>query len=483
MDESSQIPHEVVDAVGYLHRLGAKPIGQGGQGIVFRTRDQHMAVKLLTEGLGQPLQTPEGRARLARQLENLRLLPLPELHIATPLSMLAPPFVGYVMRLLTDMVPIRTLLASSDSKLAEFYLAGGGLKRRVGLLARTAEIFARLHAVPVVYADISPNNVFISKDSAAGEVWLIDSDNLHFLSRSSFSLYTPGFGAPEIVQNKSGVNTLTDIHAFAVLAFHVLCQQHPFLGDFVENGGGWDADQDHQDLEAKAFAGEIPWIHDENDNTNQTDNGIPRDIVLSPRLWELFHATFGAGRTQPSRRPSMLQWVEALYQAADLAVTCPDCQSSYYINAKTCPWCGAPMPPIVYLESRCWVPELDETEESETEEAGAPWKRFLAARPEWRKVLVVGPDATIGRNVVEPTLFRDGNPVALRVEFSRKSLKLTPVNNQEFHACTPSGELQSFSGPVTIAISDLRAGWHLHCGPIDRPHRLVSFGYFEKRTT
>lgn len=474
MNEPIGLPREVVDAVGYVHRLDAKPIGQGGQGIVFRTRDQHIAVKMLTDNLGRPLQNPEARERLSRQLEDFRLLPLPDLHIATPVAMLAPPLVGYVMRLLTDMVPIDTLIARPNANLAEFYLTGGGLKRRLGLLARTAETLSRLHAVPLVYADVSRNNVFISKDTVAGEAWLIDSDNLHYLSRSSFRIYTPDFGAPEIVQGASGVNTLTDIHSFSVLAFWVLCQKHPFLGDYVDDGG--------PEIEAKALGGDIPWIHDENDNSNCTQNGIPRDIVLSPRLWELFHATFGAGRTQPSRRPSMLRWVEALHQAADLAVTCSECRSSYYVKEKSCPWCGAAMPPFVYVESRCWVPELDICDESETSDGtDSAWKRFLRARPAWRKALVVGESAILSRHVVEPTIFRDGNPVALQVEFSRKAMKITPVSGLELHIATPSGEIQPLISAVTITLSDLRAGWHLHCGPMNRSHRLVSFGYFEKR--
>ena len=39
-----------------------------------------------------------------------------------------------------------------------------------------------------------------------------------------------------LVLGKSGVNTLTDAHAFAVIAFQTLCLIHPLMGDLVLDG-------------------------------------------------------------------------------------------------------------------------------------------------------------------------------------------------------------------------------------------------------
>lgn len=497
-------PGEVLDQAGYIHRLEPKPLGIGGQGVVFRTTERDLAVKLVIDPFGRPVRDADTRARLDRRLERVRTLPLPDLLIAQPLQLLSGPYAGYVMRLLTDMLPSRSLIAPPGRKLSEFYLEGGGLRRRLILLGKAAEAIARLHAVPVVYADVSPNNVFVSADVAATEVWLIDADNLDFLTRSGTSIFTPGFGAPEVVQGKSGATTLSDIHAFAVLAFQVLTQQHPFLGELAESGGGWDRDED---MEEKAIRGELPWIHDIDDDRNLTENGIPRELVLSTSLWGkrtsgserpwgLFDRTFGPGRLEPTERPSLLQWVEAFRQAADLTVTCPACRWSYYVTAKRCPLCEAAVPPIIYVQVRCWDPGLDADEfdlargtgvlgaqppASAEGPASPPWQ----AKVLWHKVIEVHKDAkdSIDRHVVTPTIFREGAGAALSVEFGRYTVSIIPEEGGPYLMVGPDRKAVPLKGMPPLRLDKLNEGWHLHCGPLDEPHRLLSFGLFGKLPT
>ena len=45
--------------------------------------------------------------------------------------------------------------------------------------------------MPLVYADVSPNNVFISETAEASEVWLIDLDNLDYLSANAPGIRRP----------------------------------------------------------------------------------------------------------------------------------------------------------------------------------------------------------------------------------------------------------------------------------------------------
>jgi hypothetical protein len=157
----SDFPSTVVDDDGNVHHLLKQPLGRGGQGVVLRTRSPHIAVKLIGAVEDAPA-APEARSAqklwgqltkapgialspdaqrhsaLRRRLEDVRALPLPRLHLAQPLSMLRD-HVGYTMRLLTGMVPMRTLIAEpGTSKLGEFYQSSGGLGRRLELLANTA---------------------------------------------------------------------------------------------------------------------------------------------------------------------------------------------------------------------------------------------------------------------------------------------------------------------------------------------------------
>lgn len=59
-------------------------------------------------------------------------------------------------------------------------------------------------------------------------MWLIDCDNLSYAVReSSLQLYTPDYGAPELLRDEGGISTYTDVWSFAVMAFQLLTVLHP----------------------------------------------------------------------------------------------------------------------------------------------------------------------------------------------------------------------------------------------------------------
>lgn len=479
----SDFPSTVVDEDGNVHNLLPQPLGRGGQGVVLRTRSPHIAVKLIgavsdaptaqearsAQKLWNQLSKAPGidlapdamkRAALRRRLEDVRALPLPRLHLAQPLSMLRD-HLGYTMRLLTGMVPMRSLIAEpSTLKLAEFYQSTGGVRRRLELLANTAGLLARLHAVPLVYADLSANNVFISESPDANEVWLIDLDNLDYLSASAPGIFTPGFGAPEIVTGRAGVSTLSDSFSFAVLAFWVLTQQHPFLGDYVEEGG-WDDDGD-EDREQLAFRGELPWIEDTTDDANHTTKGISRHLVLSKPVRELFQRAFEAGRKNRAARPSMTEWADVLRRAADRVVTCKGCASTFDVTCGTCPFCTANLrPSFIHMQVVRWDPELDDTGAS-----------AVGTQAVWHKMLDVTEESVVLRHVVEPVLADAEDQPAFRVRVLRSGIAIEPLSNQEVHVVL-GGRLQRVGSEVKLPPPKVGNEAYLHFGPLDRPHRMA----------
>lgn len=494
----SDHPRQLVDEHGVLHELMEPPLGEGGQGAVYRTASPEVVVKLLRGGeseaqpeTGQagtrmklfqrlsqaapvaPLRGDDPRRLLRRRLEVLRTLPLPEdLHLARPQAMLRD-YAGYTMRLLRGMVPIRHLISPpgcTSQEMMDAYVKTGGLRRRLSLLASCAETLARLHAVPLVYCDTSPNNIFISEEVSAEEVWLIDADNLHFQSGPGPAVYTPGFGAPEVAQGRSGATTLSDAYAFSVLAYWVLTQVHPFMGDALDEGG-WE--ESGEDMEQQAYDGKLPWIHDEQDDSNYSEVGIfPRELVISPRLTQLFALTFGPGRLNPTARPGMLGWVEALHQAADMTLTCQNCGSTYFVTAKNCPFqCGAHgRPQMLYIQVRRWDPGLDSDDLTRPSSSNAIW----------HKVLDHGELGEVRRHVLAPTLFRDGDPVVLELEFLRNGVRLRPLTDMELWLGLPDrAEPERLNESRTVPVPVPGKEWQLHCGALDRPHRVASFSFFQ----
>ena len=372
---------EMVDQYGNVFMV-AEELSRGGQGVVFRTRDADIAIK-------QPIDPVTGvvsgdPALFAKTIENIRLLPLPEaIHVTMPLSTLTKE-PGYAMKLLSGMRPVsffdptgddrRRLLEepapawlanvqSSDLKTdLMHYGRTGGLRRRLAILHKAAAFLARLHSAGIVYADISPNNVFAG-EGPEPDVWLIDPDNMRLESPHGSAIYTHGYGAPEVVACRDSARPRTDCWAFAVLAFRMLALAHPFIGKKVlcpDEEEDWaDAPQqttpDVGSPDERAYAGEFPFIDDENDDSNAFAGGLPRTLVLTDGLRHLFQETFGPGRLAPWRRPPMLLWARELAWAFDHAVDCPECHMGYYADRhNACPFCDTRRHPCTKLQTDHW---------------------------------------------------------------------------------------------------------------------------------
>ena len=337
----------VVDENGYKHFL-EKEIGRGGQGITWQTKDPNIIVKMkVNPSTGEPVVDDNEYEKFKDDLDEVRILNIPEdIHIARPVSLLKKPYCGYTMRLLRDMKSIKYWIRPFDGtdKPGLFFYRTGGLRHRYELLMNAAEIFTKLYAHSAVYADISPENVFASGQLDSNEVWLIDADNMRYKFDINRQIQTPGYGAPEIM--KGGLNSLqADEYSFAVLAHEILTMNSPFNGELLTdgNGGGWDDDDvDYADLASK---GEVPWIYDEHDTSNQCKTGIAPKYSFTKNLRSLFEKNFNEeGRHNPLSRPKMRDWYVALRQAVNLTAKCQYCGSTFLVqlddfrNCK-CPFC------------------------------------------------------------------------------------------------------------------------------------------------
>lgn len=441
----------VVGQLGTVYELGEK-LAEGGQGVVFKVKNGNRAVKLLRE------KSEQNRDRLRNQLTFVKTLPLEKLPLARPLEILQPPRLGYVMDLLTGMVPLSQLMdCYQDEHLGEWYLAGGGLRRRLYLLARCSEAFSQLHGMSLVYADPSPGNIFISVDVDALEVRLIDTDNLCYESSvSSIGTYTPGFGAPEIVRRESGANTLTDAHAFSVIAFKTLCLVHPLMGDRVNYG--------EPELEEQALTGQLPWIDDPDDTQNECSDGIPREIVLTKGLKELSQRCFCLGIREQQKRPGIAEWTEKLYAAADFTIQCPNCHGTYYASQKICSWCDCPRPTFVLIKMRRWEPDKGVLEEPKQ----LPVLTLDAANPLNITSRIFSFSSHSHTPELELTL--EGQKVSIRSLSDRVFLLTSWQGSQEVEVRERMRSFPLESGKL--------GAWILHFGRLDRPHRVATFQLF-----
>lgn len=342
------------DIYGYTHNTTSE-ISRGGQGIVFRTENPNMAVKVALNSLGNGFSEDSSDNEA---FESLRLLPIPsKINLTLPQATLRK-YSGYVMTLLDDMESFESsfdysfqskcgytnewLESLGNEDLTEMfgqYIMSGGLRRRLNAYLHIAKMLSQLHSNGLVYCDFSTKNAFISSSKKNDNIWLIDADNLDYQEKTLKSgYYTPGFGAPEVIKGK-GCTFYSDSYAFAVSLYWQITGTHPFKGALLESN--FDDDDDFaDDHEEKVYSGEYPWINDAEDDSNHTETCIPHELIISTRLNELFQKEFSEeGRTKRHTRPTMFEWVNQLSFELDHTIRCRKCKMDYDHLFEICPWC------------------------------------------------------------------------------------------------------------------------------------------------
>lgn len=376
------------------HEVDSRDVlGQGGQGIVYRTTDGCVALKLALEN-GEKITDVDKIESFKKSIKKLLYLQLPKnVNVSIPLAVLKDD-AGYVMKMLNtarsfeffsqrnmkfrylngyednldaygvhleqseeiqaeeksenseckERESLENHLFKYDSKnnllvfdpkvrnksLFVRYAFTGGVRLRTLALGKAAVEMSKLHSRGLVYGDISDKNVyFVADDDEKCTVWYIDADNLDYEKKKGVIVYTPKYGAPELVQNVDGIRTVSDCFAFSVLVSHVLTWCHPFEGKrvFEVNGDDFDSDE-------IAYRGELPWIFDPDDTSNYYESPLPHKFIYTSGIFRLLKLTFCEGRTHSFARPSMYYWGPSLVQAHDITVKCaaPKCGMTMYFN-------------------------------------------------------------------------------------------------------------------------------------------------------
>ena len=452
---TDEFPTAVRDTSGSTYELGAV-LGRGGQGAVLQVRGRPLAVKLSVAS------TPTARSRVQESIARVKRLPLDGLQVARPLRALDAPHVGYVMELMTGMEPLSRLCPVPADNAADFvpwYLETGGLRRRLRLLGRASEVLASLHARGLTYGDAAPANIYVSSDSGAAEAWLIDCDNVTS-GVSRRAVYTPGYAAPEVFRSR-GTDSLTDAWSLATIAFETLCVLHPFVGDRVHDGEPAE--------EERAFRGELPWV-DAPDGENRASRGIPRSMVLTPDLAALVSACFGASRKDRQVRPGVSSWAEKLHRAADQTLLCPECGSSYYLNAKACPWCDRPRPGFalasVYLRDPALSDEMRNPFSLVCREPGRP-------RPVARVALVEGTPSQLSARVLQGS---QGSESMVELTVNNHQLEVRGLERGAWVLRHRSGKVLPLADkPEHLDLAAGSRGWWLLPAKPAGLHRALAF--------
>lgn len=459
-----------IDQYGQKYEL-LECIGEGGQGRVYKTGHKRVLVKLRNS------LSDEKRRQWVNEIQDVMRLPLEGLDIARPLALITEPCAGYVMELMDGLMPLEDLMqvtqdGMSHEEGAQRYIDTGGMHRRFRILARLARTLADLHGRGVVYGDLSPANIFISRSVEHAEVWLIDADNLTWNSRQGRQpVYTPDYGAPEIMRDESGVNSLTESWSFAVIAYRLLTTNHPLKGDLVNDG--------EPEIEDRALRGELPWVCHAEDRSNEVSTGIPHELVISKALHTMFDSCFGKGLNDAGARPSLSEWADTFENATNHCDRCEFCASSYFYNNKyVCPFCDHVQKGVrsVLLRSYRYIPVEMVVEQLEMEVPAGEIHGLCWGEPVRAVVLRVD-----DRCSTSP-LLGDGSGALkdqadCELELKQDGLWFTPSTGATVSLRRGSDEKVHSIGRRQRLKTEARNGsrFELHLGPLEGKHDVWRF--------
>ena len=332
---------KVIDSKNISYNL-LKKLGEGSQGTTYLLEDKKHIVKLFNQSFNE--------TEIKSKINFLINLGLDKKIFSVPLRQITQPKNGYIAEFASGMQPLTNLkLENVKEGLAEWYLKTGGLSKRYNVLIRLAAVLRSLHGKGLAYCDLSPNNVFVSEKADLFNVFLIDLDNLRYKTSIVHNIYTPFYGAPEVISNNSPNTTMSDCYSFAVIAYELLTLNHPLIGDYVSNG--------KPELEEQALLGKLPWVDNEDNTKNKRTTGIPTFNVIPNRLLELFRKNFEVGLKNPIERPTMAEWFDTLNHANNELLKCGNqkCNLIYpFNNNKKCPFCGYTPNKVTRIQIRRW---------------------------------------------------------------------------------------------------------------------------------
>ena len=459
----------VVDSKNISYEVLEK-LGEGSQGVTYLLKDKKHIVKLFNQSFDD--NTTKSKINF------LINLGLDKKVFAVPLRQITQPKNGYVSEFASGMIPLSSLKLGTDStNLAEWYLSSGGLLKRYNVLIRLAALLRALHSKGLAYCDLSPNNVFISEKTESDNVFLIDLDNLRYKTSIVNNIYTPFYGAPEVISNNAPNTTMSDCFSFAVLAYELLTLNHPLIGDYVSEG--------EPELEEEALKGKLPWVDHSEDNTNERTTGLPSEKVMPEKLLNLFRKNFEDGLTNPLDRPSMAEWFDMLNLALNELLKCGNinCNLRYpYNNSKKCNFCGQTPKKVTLIQMRRW--EEIEYYDEKTREV----KHQFCLQPEVYDEILI--DENTPKEIAAFNfLLTEIEPLAplLKIGYLKEKdelkILLTPLNGVKFNisprnGLSEGGKTILLDTPKKIRIVDAtqqdKQKYMLHLKDLNTPQRVLT---------
>lgn len=459
----------VIDSKNISYNVLRK-LGEGSQGATYLLDNRRYIVKLFNKSYN----STEAKAKINFLIN----LCLDKKIFAIPLKQITRPQNGYIAEFASGMIPLSELKNNGQtSNLAQWYISTGGLQKRYDILIRLSALMRALHSKGLAYCDLSPSNIFVSEKIEVSSVFLIDLDNLRYRTSLLNNIYTPFYGAPEVISNTAPNTTMSDCFSFSVIAYELLTLNHPLIGDYVNDS--------EPEIEEQALTGKLPWVDHSTDRTNIRTTGLPSKNVIPEKLLDLFKRSFEDGLNDAFKRPSMAEWFDALNLAMNELLKCGNsqCNLNYpYNNLKKCTFCDFKPAKVTRIQMRRW----DEIEFYD--------KQSNSVKSEFNLVPTVYDEILIDENTPKEIpafnfLLTDIDPLVpiLKIETinenNENKILLTPLRKTSFNispriAPSEGSKTISLNTPKKIRVVDPnqpdKQKYMLHLKELSIPQRVLT---------
>lgn len=251
-----------------------------------------------------------------------------------------------------------------------------------------------LHNKGCSYQDLNDGNFFI--DPLRGRVLICDNDNVATNGVSTGVLGKPRYMAPEIVTQKNMPNIYSDRYSMALIIFRLMTMGHPLEGKRAITGTLTP------EIQMTIYGTDPIFIFDEENGSNGPDPVIHSNEIaiwscLPQYIKDIFIRAFSKeGLTQPYKRPTEAEWIDALVRFRSNIVDC-DCGNEVFVpetGKAVCDRCGK----TVHIPFWLKLPEYDipgmrdsriyrcQTCVSDPDQALEPVGRVIAAMNDTRKL-------------------------------------------------------------------------------------------------
>ena len=340
-----------------------------------------------------------------------------------------------------------------EENFEKWFISTGGIKKRIEILISLAEQLADYHRNNKVYKDLVPEYINIETTKWNVQAVILET-NYTYSGLGNVFIYA-SHAAPEVVNRRMPNTPMSDCYSFAIIVHELLAFCHPFVGDAVEG----------KDSMNEAMRGNLPWIDDSNDHHNWLTKRLYDTYFTTPEIRGLFKQTFEIGKEDPMKRPSMHEWIDALYDAASHLKHCPECNTEFiYTKESDCPFCGKEdfiFPIAVAIQHIDKKFDLETYTFSETEKELYPEPVDVLYANQSNKLYVNS------RHLLTDTL-NVKDVLSIEVVPSEKGSKtvvvvLKPLNGFSFYASTINGEryARPINAPTKIVF------------PTNHPRKLI----------